>query len=427
MKGEDLLQALVDVRAVEMQLLDGLADSQMLGREGHFLEPPIWEIGHVGWFQEYWLLRHLDKSETILPQSDAIYDSFNVSYRKRWQHDYPSRRATCEYIDEVLRRSIGRLDGRDAREEDVYFYTLAALHEGMHAENLTVILQTLGHPRPVLSLQDAAAANPPVDPGYRLHDVAVAGGRFCLGAAPDEPFVFDNEKWGHEVEIEPFRISATPVTNAEYQAFVDDRGYARRELWSRRAWDWRRRTETQHPLFWVKADGLWHERRFDAVVPLDPWHPVSQVCWYEAEAYCRWARRRLPTETEWEMAASVDFSSGHKRRFPWGDEPPTVERANLDYRAGGTIDVRALPAGDSPAGCRQMIGNVWEWVDDTFQAYPGFVCDPYKEYSLPYFGTKKVLRGGAWATRSSLIRNTWRNFYMRHRRNILAGFRTVTR
>ena len=125
------------------------------------------------------------------------------------------------------------------------------------------------------------------------------------------------------------------------------------------------------------------------------------------------------------MAASVDASSGRKRRFPWGDEPPTAERANLDYRAGGTIDVRALPAGDSAVGCRQMIGNVWEWVDDTFQPYPGFVSDPYKEYSLPYFGTKKVLRGGAWATRSSLIRNTWRNFYMRHRRNIFAGFRTV--
>jgi iron(II)-dependent oxidoreductase len=127
------------------------------------------------------------------------------------------------------------------------------------------------------------------------------------------------------------------------------------------------------------------------------------------------------------MAASVDFSSGRKRRFPWGDEPPTAERANLDYRAGGTVDVRALPAGDSAAGCRQMLGNVWEWVDDTFQAYPGFECDPYKEYSLPYFGTKKVLRGGAWTTRSRLIRNTWRNFYMRHRRNIFAGFRTVAR
>jgi iron(II)-dependent oxidoreductase len=161
------------------------------------------------------------------------------------------------------------------------------------------------------------------------------------------------------------------------------------------------------------------------VGPLEPWHPVVHVNWYEAQAYCRWAGRRLPTEAEWEMAAALEPATGRKRRFPWGDEPPTPAHANLDFRAGGTIDVRALPEGDSPVGCRQMIGNIWEWVDDTFQPYPGFECDPYKEYSQPYFGQRKVLRGGGWTTRSRLIRSTWRNFYMRHRRNIVAGFRTV--
>ena len=172
-------------------------------------------------------------------------------------------------------------------------------------------------------------------------------------------------------------------------------------------------------------DRRWYERRFDAVAALDPWHPLVHVNWYEAQAYCRWAGRRLPTEAEWEMAATLDPATGRKRRFPWGDEPPTPERANLDFRAGATVDVRALPSGDSPVGCRQMIGNVWEWVEDTFEPYPGFVCGPYREYSQPYFGQKKVLRGGCWATRSRLIRSTWRNFYMRHRRNIFAGFRTV--
>jgi iron(II)-dependent oxidoreductase len=163
--------------------------------------------------------------------------------------------------------------------------------------------------------------------------------------------------------------------------------------------------------------GRWSERIFDATVPLRPWHPAAHVNWYEAEAYCRWAGRRLPTEAEWEAAAGPG-------RFPWGEAPPTPERANLDYRAGGTADVRALPAGDSPAGCRQMIGNVWEWVDDTFGPYPGFTADPYKEYSEPYFGQKKVLKGGCWATRSRLIRRSWRNFYKAHRRNVAAGFRT---
>jgi iron(II)-dependent oxidoreductase len=409
-----LIDALVDARAVELELLDGLTDAQMLGARAHFVEPPLWEMGHVGWFQEYWILRHLDGADSLLPGSDGIYDSFNVSYTRRWDHHYPSCTATLTYISEVLRRSIDRLDSREPRSDEAYFYTLAALHEDMHAENLTLVLQTHGYPRPALSRIEAASAAPFADPAYRPRDVGVPGGTFLLGAATDEAFVFDNEKWAHPVEVKPFRISSTPVTNAEFQAFVDDGGYRRRECWGRRGWDWCRREGAQHPLFWIRnGNDRWLLCQFGVPVPLEPWHPVAHVNWYEAEAFCRWAGRRLPTEAEWEMAATLEPATGRKRRFPWGDEPPTPERANLDYRAGGTIDVRALPGGDSPVGCRQMIGNVWEWVENTFQPYPGFVCDPYAEYSQPYFGQKKVLRGGAWTTRSRLIRATWRNFYKR--------------
>ncbi|MBI2930011.1 MAG: ergothioneine biosynthesis protein EgtB [Planctomycetes bacterium] len=415
----DLIEALLDARRVELALLEGVADDQLMGRKAHFLEPPIWEMGHVGWFQELWILRHLDHADTSLSGSDGIYDSFNVSYKRRWDHAYPSRRETLTYITEVLRRAVGRLESRDPDERDRYFYSLAALHEDMHTENLTLILHTLGHARPRLPFREAI-----VDPTHVPRDVFVPGGEFLLGASSDEPFVFDNEKWAHVVQVKPFVISSVPVTNGEFQAFVKEDGYRRRELWSRRGWEWRRRENTEHPLFWVQ-DGGWHERRFDAVVPLAPSHPVVCVNWYEAEAYCRWAHRRLPTEAEWEMAASFDPATGRTRRFPWGDDPPTPERANLDFRTGWTVDVRALPAGDSALGCRQMIGNVWEWVADTFEAYPGFVADPYKEYSQPYFGQKKVLKGGCWTTRSRLIRNTWRNFYKRHRRNIFAGFRTA--
>ncbi len=423
-----LLQALLDARRVELELLDGFTEAQMLGVAQHFVEPPIWEMGHVGWFQEYWIQRHLDGAPTLLPGSDRIYDSFNVSYTLRWDHDYPSRRATLEYITDVLHRSLGRLDGREPSDDEAYFYTLAALHEDMHAENLTLIRQTLGYPRPALSGVDRAGVAPVVDPAWVPRDVAVPGAMFRLGADRDEPFVFDNEKWAHPVEVQPFRIASTPVTNAQFQQFVDDDGYRRRELWGRRGWNWRRREGCEHPLFWVAGgDGRWYERRFGVVVPLEPWHPVVHVNWYEAEAYCEWAGRRLPTEAEWEMAATFDPATGAKRRFPWGDDPPTSGQANLDYRAGHTVDVRALAAGDSPVGCRQMIGNVWEWVVDTFGPYPGFVCDPYKEYSEPSFGQKKVLKGGCWTTRSRLIRSTWRNFYKRQRRNIFAGFRTAAR
>ena len=425
---DTLIAGLLDARSVELSLLDRLTDAEMLGPAGHFIEPPIWEMGHVGWFQEYWILRRFDDAPSLMPGSDGIYDAFNVSYKQRWDHPYPSRSETLAYISQVLQRSIRRLEAREPTSEEVYFYTLATLHEDMHAESLTLVLQTHGYPRPTLSLFDPAWAAPPADCTYQPHDVSLPGGTFLLGADVEEPFVFDNEKWAHPVEVKPFRISSTLVTNAEFQAFVDDDGYRRRACWGRRGWDWRRRQAAEHPLFWVRdGDGRWHERRFDAIEPLNPWHPVVHVNWYEAEAFCRWAGRRLPTEAEWEMAATLDLRTGCKRRFPWGDAPPTSERASLDYRAGGTIDVRALAAGDSPAGCRQMIGNVWEWVEDTFQPYPGFVRDPYAEYSQPYFGEKKVLRGGAWTTRSRLIRGTWRNFYRRQRRNIFAGFRTVAR
>jgi iron(II)-dependent oxidoreductase len=427
----ELREALLDARRVELALLESVSDDRLLGERAHFLEPPIWEMGHVGWFQEYWLLRHLRGADTILPGSDGIYDSFNVSYRRRWDHPYPTRAATLDYITTVLSGSLDRLERERPGAKEAYFYTLAALHEDMHAENLALILHTLGYPRPRIPLEDPAAATPPLDPAYTPRDVAVPGGIFLLGADPGEPFVFDNEKWAHPVEVKPFRIRSTAVTNAEYAAFVDDGGYRRRELWSRRGWDWRRRAGYEHPLFWQPAGaGRWYERRFDALGPFAPWHPIVCVSWYEAEAYCRWAGRRLPTEAEWEMAATTEptwnghAATGRKRRFPWGDDAPAPARANLDYRAGWTIDVRALPEGDSAFGCRQMIGNVWEWTADTFQPYPGFVVDPYREYSQPYFGQKKVLRGGAWTTRSRLIRATWRNFYKPHRRNIFAGFRT---
>jgi len=418
-----LIGALLDARRVELGLLDGLTDAQLLGMRGHFLEPPIWEMGHVGWFQEYWLLRRLDGAAPLLRGGDEIYDSFNVSYTRRWDHRFPSAADTRAYITAVLHRSVARLESREPRSADeVYFYTLAAQHEDMHAENLTAILQTLGYARPPDLL---GCAPPPVDVDFCRHDVAVPGATFMVGASADEPFVFDNEKWAHPVTVAPFRVSATPVTNAEFRAFVDDGGYRRRECWGRRGWDWRRREGVEHPLFWHRVGTEWYERRFDLVVPLEAWHPVVHVNWYEADAFCRWAGRRLPTEAEWEMAATFDPASGIKRRFPWGDMPATCAHANLDYRVGGTVDVRALPDGDSPVGCRQMIGNVWEWVADTFEPYPGFVCDPYKEYSVPHFGAKNVLKGGCWATRSRLIRGTWRNFFKRHRRNVFAGFRTV--
>ncbi|MFB3819858.1 MAG: DinB family protein, partial [Candidatus Methylomirabilales bacterium] len=213
---EQLRAGLTDARQVELELLEGVPDAQLLGVQAHFLEPPIWEMGHVGWFQEYWLLRRVDGSDALLPGADGIYDSFHVSYKLRWEHAYPSRAETQAYISEVLTRSLGRLEAREPTAEEVYFYTLATLHEDMHTENLTLILQTLGYDRPRVSLYEPARAAPPVDPDYRPRDVRVPGGAFLLGAPQDEPFVFDNEKWAHPVQVAPFAIASVPVTNGQF-------------------------------------------------------------------------------------------------------------------------------------------------------------------------------------------------------------------
>ncbi|TMA51503.1 MAG: ergothioneine biosynthesis protein EgtB, partial [Deltaproteobacteria bacterium] len=232
----------------------------------------------------------------------------------------------------------------------------------------------------------------------------------------------------------PFAIGRAPVTNAEFATFVEDGGYRRRELWSGAGWRWREEVEAAHPVYWRRAvGGGWERRHFDRWLALEPYHPVIFVGWYEADAYCRWAGRRLPTEAEWEAAAAGEPTAGdtalaaHKRLYPWGDQQPMPERANLDAHTLGCVDVAALPAGDSVFGCRQMLGNVWEWTATDFLPYPGFVLDPYEEYSAPWFGTHKVLRGGCWATRGRLLRNTWRNFYTPDRRDVFAGFRTCSR
>ncbi|MDE2485626.1 MAG: SUMF1/EgtB/PvdO family nonheme iron enzyme, partial [candidate division NC10 bacterium] len=312
-----------------------------------------------------------------------------------------------------------------------YLYLLSVLHEDMHGEAFTYMRQTLEYPAPKLSIAEDGSSARELGGGPLPGDVEIPGAVFQLGATPDLPFVFDNEKWAHPVEIAPCRIARAPVTNGEFVEFVSDRGYLWRELWSPQGWVWRTKTGAQHPLYWHRGQSGWLRKHFDRLVPLEAYAPVIHVNWYEAEAYCQWAGRRLPTETEWEMAAGAEPTpdgtgiTWKKRRYPWGDEPPTPEHANLDSRMLGCVDVGAFAAGDSAFGCRQMIGNIWEWTASPFYPFPGFTVDsPYREYSAPWFGYRKVLKGGAWATRSRLIRNTFRNFFLPDRRDVFAGFRT---
>ncbi len=426
---DQLAEWVRDARERTFELVADLTDDQLMGPRLDIINPLLWEIGHVAWFQEKWVLRHAGNQEPLRPDADALWDSIAIPHDVRWDLPLPSREETLSYMREVRDRVLERLNRPTLSERDVYFVLLSVFHEDMHTEALTYTRQTLAYPAPRLS----HLSTPPAerDGGPLPGDVEIPGGTFMLGATSDEPFVFDNEKWAHPVHLRPFAIARAAVTQREFAAFVDDGGYRRREFWSPEGWQWRESVNADHPVYWRReANGRWLRRHFDEWVRLEPHLPVIHVNWYEAEAYCRWAGRRLPTEAEWEAAAAAepDPSGGalseRKRRFPWGDHRPTPERANLDWRAMGCLAVDALAAGDSAFGCRQMIGNVWEWTSSPFLPYPGFEIDPYKEYSEPWFGPRKVLRGGCWVTRSRLLRNTWRNFYTPDRRDVWAGFRT---
>jgi iron(II)-dependent oxidoreductase len=418
-----LARDLRESRARTHLLTSDLSDAQWMGPRLPIVNPLLWEVGHLGWFQELWTLRQARGGAPLLPDGDALYDSAKVAHETRWDLPLVPRARVLAYLEEVLERSLDAL--AQEPEGRSYFHELALAHEDMHGEALVYTRQTLQYPPP-----PRAGPGPEDAGGGPLEgDAEIPGERFLLGATPGgaidpsaAPFVFDNEKWAHPVDVATFRIARAPVTNAQYAEFVEAGGYRDDSFWSAEGIRFRAQAQARMPLYWKPATGGgFLERRFGSVVPLPPHHPVIHVSWFEAEAYCRWARRRLPTEAEWELAAATPA----RRRFPWGYAPPGPGHANLDGRAGWTVEVGAHAAGDSAQGVRQLFGNVWEWTASDFAPYPGFVVDPYKEYSQPWFASvHKVLRGGCWATRGRLLRNTWRNFYLPDRRDVLAGFRT---
>lgn len=400
-------------------LTEDLDGERLFGPRLAIVNPILWELGHVGWFQERWCLR-LGADGTAAPgmieNADALYDSGAVPHAIRWDLPLPPLGATRAYLDAVLGRLLRALEARPGDDRLCYFAELAACHEDMHAEAFHYTRQTLGYPAPPLPGAADRAASPRCS-----GDARFPGGRFRLGAAARVGFVFDNEKWAHEVAVAPFRMARAAVRNREFAEFVDAGGYTRREWWGDEGWGWRVARGALAPRYWLKRDGAWGARRFDRWCALDPDQPVIHVSWHEARAYCRFAGRRLPTEGEWEYAA-CSGEDAPKPATPWGGAAASTAHANLESVA--PIPVEACAEGDTRSGCRQLFGNVWEWTATAFTPYPGFVADPYREYSEPWFGTHKVLRGGSFATSARLLRNTWRNFYPPDRDDVFCGFRT---
>ena len=399
-----------DARRRSVELYADLADADLSVPYLRSINPPIWELGHIAWFQEQWVLRHALGRPPIHPDGDALWNSAIIPHAARWTAALPSRGATLEYLDDVRARVLAEI-ARGVDPALCYFTLLTVFHEDMHGEAFAYTRQSRGWPMPYGSGTSCEMAKGDAT-GPLPGDVAIPGGRYQIGAEREPPpaFVFDNEKWAHDVELAAFSIARAPVTQAEYAAFVDDGGYAQRILWSEAGWAWRTEVGAYAPVYWRRDDaGRWERKTYDRWVRLDTQRhrPMIHVCAYEAEAWCQWAGRRLPTEAEWEIAARGAPIAG-----------------NLGLELGDTVDVAALGAFDSTWGCRQMIGNVWEWTATVFGPYPGFERDPYAEYSEPWFGDHRVLRGGCFVTQPRLLRPTWRNFYTPDRRDVWAGFRT---
>jgi gamma-glutamyl hercynylcysteine S-oxide synthase len=319
------------------------------------------------------------------------------------------------------------------RAADATLHELVLRHEQQHTETM---LQTMELARLPAPPHAAAVPAPPAGAAAGLTGlelVEVPGGRCTVGASADG-FAYDNERPRHEIELAAFRIGRTPVTNGAFAEFVDGGGYRRPQWWSREAWAWKEQYDIERPAGWT-ADG--REWRMDRCEPLDPSKPVVHVSWFEADAFARAHGARLPTEAEWEKAATWDHETGAARSQPWGAEPawgpasgtpPDADaiaaRANVDQRAFGTVAVGSHPGGASPAGCLGMIGDAWEWTAGGFDGYPGFSAHPYREYSEVFFGGDyRVLRGGSWATRARVATPTFRNWDHPQRRQIFAGLR----
>jgi iron(II)-dependent oxidoreductase len=409
MTPKSLADWVVEARARTLDMVRDLSDSDLRVPLIRTINPFLWEIGHVAYFQEYWVLRHRAQQPSALRDPDLLYDSAKVAHDSRWELPLPSRRATIDYLERTRDRVLNYIAESCFDSTDEYFILLSVFHEDMHDEAFTITRQTLGYPAPFFS-EGPTLKHENCSGGQFSGNVTVPAGAHMIGSTEHNGFIFDNEKWAHAVEVPEFQIARAPITQAEFAVFVGENGYNRSELWSAEGWKWRERQNAQHPLYWRRdPERGWIRRHFDRWISLEPHRPVANVCWYEAEAFCRWSGKRLPTEYEWEVAASgIDHCAS----------------CNLDWTAKGCCDVNSHPQGDSLSGCRQMIGNVWEWTSSEFLPYPGFSEDPYKEYSSPWFRTHKVLRGGAWSTRSRLIRVAYRNFYTPDRRDIWAGFRT---
>ena len=358
-----LLAELEEARARTLLLVAPLSDEELHTQHDPLMSPILWDLGHIAHFEELWLTRNLDGPIEFV-EMPGMYNPFEHPRSTRGALPLPGLDRVREVMSEIRARVLDRLQSADFDADQPllasgYVYRMVLQHEYQHNETILQTLQLkLGTPYS----PPARVELPVVGEGLPVTGmVRFPGGRVEIGT-DDRTEAYDNERPRHAVDVRPFEIDAHPVTNGQYLEFIEAGGYARPELWSEAGRRWLEESRAEGPKYWFRnADG-WMTRVMDRVGAVQPDHPVCHVCYYEAEAFARWAGKRLPSEIEWEAAASWDPDTGRKLRYPWGDEPPSRELANLDQLGFGTAAVAAFPRNRSPIGCCGMIGDVWEWT-----------------------------------------------------------------
>lgn len=425
-EAEQVKQCMSAARAETLKLFDLAREEELHQSPGFGFRPVIWHLAHIGVFEAYWILQKMRGESAPDSRFERIFDP--ISTPREESKNLPSRAEMENYLARVRDRALSYLDeiqfdASDPLLRNAYVFQLVLQHEYQHQETLAYLLQLLHPAKKTRPLASGAGLAPAT--ALSSHEmITVPAGPFEMGSVWDDTFAYDNELPPHTVHVPAFKIARAPATNEDYARFIAEGGYSRREWWSEEGWTWRARENWTAPLYWTKSDEGWRIRTMFDEAALESQHPATGMSWYEAEAFARFAGQRLPTEAEWEKAASWDVERGRKRRFAWGDMNPETQTCNFGSHYWGTTPVGSFPGGASFYGCLDMTGNVWEWTADAFAGYPGFKAFPYREYSEEWFdGDHRVLKGGSWATRAPLLRTSFRNFFRRHFRIAFAGIR----
>jgi len=409
-----------------MTFLEPLVKKKITGyeRNDHIgsTNPLIWELGHVVYFWEYKTLRLIFEMELlegiVIPDSDNKFNSHIVSKEERFEMKYNSKRIinsyhkTIMFIIEAIEHDTIVIDNINT-----YLIMISLLHNEMHNESFLFSSICLNLPKPrTLNVPIINNSNP-----LPVSFIKIPGFGFTQGIDSDVfNFTFDNEMPSFSVKVMDFQVSKYPITQYQYMKFVEAGGYKNKSYWLQQGWRWIKKNKIKHPLYWKKDDGSWKVKRFNKYLEMDYNLPVSNISWYEANAYCKWAGYRLPRESEWEFLAT----NGGTTLYPWGNRRINDEYCNINYQYDSPVEVDKYMAGDNHHGVSQLFGNVWEWCQEPIYPYDSFKIDPvYREMSYPFFGHKRVCRGGSWAVPDFLINSKYRNAQMPDCRIQFIGFR----